>query len=206
MAKKTKQSAGSDLSHIAEGLRALAVPIAEIVPDPANARVHDEKNLAAIKASLRRFGQVSPLIVEDGTNVLRAGHGRLLAAQQLYAEGHDQWSQMAVLRAKWDPSTGTAFAIADNRSAELAEWDKAALEAQLRNLDVEDEDLEQMFADLAEDLELVVDLDDVDAGDDDDREIPERFQIMITCADENHQKELLAEFERRALECRALTS
>ena len=43
--------ADPDLAHIAEPLRHLAVPIGSLVADAANARRHDEKNLAAIKAS-----------------------------------------------------------------------------------------------------------------------------------------------------------
>ena len=43
------------------------VPVADLVPDPANPRSHPDENLDAIVASLRRFGQVEPLIVQAGT-------------------------------------------------------------------------------------------------------------------------------------------
>lgn len=48
-------------SSIAPSLRAHAVPIGELSPDPANARLHDERSIDAIKASLRRFGQQKPV-------------------------------------------------------------------------------------------------------------------------------------------------
>ena len=42
--------------------------------DPANVRKHGEKNLATIKASLSRFGQQKPIVV-DANGVVRAGNG-----------------------------------------------------------------------------------------------------------------------------------
>lgn len=43
------------LDHITESLRPLAVPIASLTLDPANARRHPEKNLGAVEASLRLY-------------------------------------------------------------------------------------------------------------------------------------------------------
>ena len=55
------------------------VPLDSLAPDPANARTHGDENLDAIEASLRRFGQVEPLVVQAGTGRIIAGHGRLAA-------------------------------------------------------------------------------------------------------------------------------
>jgi len=54
----------------------------EPLPDPANVRKHNERNLTAIAASLRRFGQQKPIII-DGDNIVRAGNGTLAAAKKL---------------------------------------------------------------------------------------------------------------------------
>src|SRR5262249_52481740 len=51
--------------------------------DPANARLHPETNLDAITASLRRFGQAEPLVVQAGTGRVIAGNGRLIAMKKL---------------------------------------------------------------------------------------------------------------------------
>ena len=72
-----------DLSHIALPLRPLAVSIDSLNLDPANARLHDEKNLAAIKGSLARFGQRLPLVVQKQGMIVRAGNGRVVAAKML---------------------------------------------------------------------------------------------------------------------------
>ena len=54
-----------------------------IVPDRANPRVHPEANLDAIVASLKRFGQAEPLVVQAKSGRLIAGHGRLMAMKEL---------------------------------------------------------------------------------------------------------------------------
>lgn len=206
MAKKTGKPATiePDLSHVAEALRPLVVSISEIIPDAANSRTHGRANLDTIKGSLRQFGQTTPLVVQADNGVLRAGHGRLAAARELIADGDLRWERMAVVKVAWDNVTGTAFSIADNRTAELAEWDAAALEKQLREINVGDEALQEMFSDLAEELDLIVaeEPEEVQPAED----VPERFQVMITCTDEGHQKLLLEELENRGIECRAIVS
>ncbi len=59
---------------IAEPIRALAVPLATLNPDPANARKHGPKNLDAMKASLAKFGQRKPIVVQRDGMVVRAGN------------------------------------------------------------------------------------------------------------------------------------
>lgn len=105
--------------------------VAELAQDPANARRHNEKNLAAIKASLLRFGQQKPIVVDSG-GVVRAGNGTLAAAQAL------GWTEIDCVISDLKGAEATAYAIADNRTAELAEWDEAALTATLQSLEHED--------------------------------------------------------------------
>jgi ParB-like nuclease domain len=59
------------------------VPIDSLHLDPANARLHPETNLDAITASLKRFGQAEPLVVQAGTSRVIAGNGRLVAMKEL---------------------------------------------------------------------------------------------------------------------------
>lgn len=103
------------------------VDIAQLSPDPANLRLHPEKNLSAIKASLRRFGQQKPIVV-DASNVVRAGNGTLAAAIEL------GWTEIDIVRSSLTGVDAVAYAIADNRTAELAEWDEATLKSVLTNL------------------------------------------------------------------------
>lgn len=110
-----------NLSHIAEPLRPLAVPIESLNLDPTNARSHDERNIAAIRASLARFGQRLPVVVQREGMVVRAGNGRVIAAREL------GWTHVAAVVVDESEVEATSFAIADNRSAELATWDEKAL-------------------------------------------------------------------------------
>ncbi len=98
--------------------------------DPANARAHGERNLAAIRNSLERFGQQKPIVVDAKGGVV-AGNGTLEAARQL------GWKTISVVRTSLAGQERVAFAIADNRSAELAAWDPDNLEAALSTLDAD---------------------------------------------------------------------
>lgn len=112
-------------------LGVVRVPIDTLVSDPANARKHGEENLDAITSSLRRFGQAEPLIVQEGTNKVIAGNGRLVAMKKL------GWQEADVVFLKIDDLNATALAIALNRTAELAEWDSPVLARLLEELRAE---------------------------------------------------------------------
>jgi ParB-like chromosome segregation protein Spo0J len=107
------------------------VPISSLSQDPSNARKHPDRNLEQIKASLRRFGQQKPIVV-DATNTVRAGNGTLAAAIAL------GWTSIAIVRSDLPKTELTAYAIADNRTAELAEWDAQILSATLADPEIGD--------------------------------------------------------------------
>lgn len=92
------------------------VKIDSLSLDPANARKHSKKNLDAIKGSLRKFGQQKPIVV-DKNGVVVAGNGTLAAAKEL------SWEEISAVRTELTGPEAMAFAAADNRTAELAEWD-----------------------------------------------------------------------------------
>jgi DNA modification methylase len=159
-----------DLSHITPELRALARPIEGLLPDPANARVHPERNLTALRASLANFTQRKNVVVQvrkDGTRVVRAGNGTLEAAKIL------GWTHLAWAEVEEDDVQATAFAIADNRTAELAEWEDDTLARLLDGLKKEGyEALDQLGFDERELAELLADLEEVPEGEDPGAEEP----------------------------------
>jgi len=108
--------------------------ITELSLDPSNVRKHSRRNLDAIKASLRKFGQQKPIVV-DAKGIVLAGNGTLTAAQEL------GWTEIQIVRTELAGVEATAFAIADNRTAELAEWEEDKLSQVLQSLKVEDADL-----------------------------------------------------------------
>jgi DNA methylase/ParB-like nuclease domain len=107
------------------------VPIDTLHPDPQNVRVHPEKNLHAIRDSLTAFGQQKPLVVTPDGLIL-AGNGTWTAARQL------GWTHIAAQVTTLAPALARAYALADNRTGELAGWDDAGLADLLRDLQAQE--------------------------------------------------------------------
>jgi ParB-like chromosome segregation protein Spo0J len=189
----------AELAWIAEPIRHLAVPVAELVFDPANARQHGEANLLAITGALRQFGQRVPIVVQREGMIVRAGNGRLQAAIDL------GWTHIAAVIIDEDNASAISFAIADNRTAELAEWDDAVLAQLLHAVEVGDADLQQMLGDLADDRGLFA-TDAATPADDESDRLRDAFAVLVTCEDEAQQLALLEEFTQRGLACRSLVS
>jgi DNA modification methylase len=118
-------------------LKALAKAFAPVVElraakglkvNPRNARSHSPRQVQQIAASVREFGWVAPIVVDEDDTVL-AGHGRLRAALLLNMEA------VPTIQVKHlTPERKRAFMLADNRLAELAEWDEELLTIELKEL------------------------------------------------------------------------
>lgn len=111
---------------------------------PRNPKKHDEENL---ELSIRRFGFTQPLLVDEGTEKLVAGHGRLEALLRM-----QKADEVPPDRIQIDPETGEwlvpvirgvefvsereaeAFLLADNRLVEMGGWDEKALSTILEDL------------------------------------------------------------------------
>ncbi len=164
MAKDRPADAGKGW-HGPDALRSLLVPIDSLSSDPSNARKHGERNIDAIVASLHRFGQRLPVVVQKQGMIVRAGNGRIEAMKRL------GWKQVAAVVVDESSVDATAFAIADNRTAELAEWDDETLASLLQSLDEADRDVAGFTeADLGELLERLTP--DVQVNEDDVPEPP----------------------------------
>lgn len=126
-----------------------SVQIESLSFDSNNARKHSQKNLDAIAASLSTFGQRKPIVVTQD-NVVVAGNGTLEAARML------GWLKIDVVRVPpdWSADQVKAFALADNRSAELAEWNPEVLSAQLLELNEADFDIEALGFEMPQQIEM----------------------------------------------------
>ena len=118
-----------NLSYIAEHLRKMAVPIDSLQLDPDNARRHDDANRASIRASLVERGQVLPITVRLFNRRVMTGNGTLEEARAL------GWTHIAAILLDYDEAQAAAWAIAHNRSAELATWDFEQLAATMVEFD-----------------------------------------------------------------------
>ena len=102
--------------------------IDQLKPDPANPRRHSKKQVRQIADSIKVFEFNVPILIDRHGNVI-AGHGRLLAAQEL------GWTEVPTLCLDHlTPAQVRAFRIADNKLTENADWDDRLLAQQLKDL------------------------------------------------------------------------
>ena len=103
---------------------------AELIPYANNPRNND-KAVDAVAASIRDFGFKIPIVV-DSDGVIVAGHTRLKAAQKLGLE-----SVPVIVADDLTEDQVKAFRLADNKTAELAEWDFETLEKELDEIKID---------------------------------------------------------------------
>jgi ParB-like chromosome segregation protein Spo0J len=160
-----------------------------------NARTHPKKQIEELRASLRDYGQVWPILVREDGEII-AGHGRRVAAA---LEG---LTEIKVLVARgWSEAQCRAFALLDNRIPLNAGWDAAKLaqelqrvksdggnplsigfsKGDLRKLDLEPVSVEPQLKGLA-------------------------FSVIVRCNDEDHQAQVLEMLEDQGLKCEAMIS
>jgi len=132
MARKTKTikvvAPSVELHKIHEQLVPLKIPIGMLVLDKENARDHNEQNIESIKTSLDEFGQRKCIVVKKNGMTVIAGNGTVTAAKQL------GWTHVAAIITDDDEVTAAAFALADNRTGELATWNYDQLVKTMSNL------------------------------------------------------------------------
>jgi ParB-like chromosome segregation protein Spo0J len=106
-------------------------PLERLRPYANNARIHSERQVEQIAASIREFGFTAPILVDSADGIL-AGHGRLQAAQLLgLAE------VPVVVLDHLDEKQRRAYLLADNRLAEGATWDEELLAKELAAIDLD---------------------------------------------------------------------
>lgn len=102
--------------------------VASLAPYARNARTHSPEQVAQIAASIRAFGFTVPVLVDTAGSII-AGHGRVLAAQQL---GLTEVPTMVA--DGWSAEQIRAYRIADNKLTLNAGWDDDALRFELGEL------------------------------------------------------------------------
>lgn len=125
-------------------------PVSDLIPYENNPRKNDSA-VDYVANSIKEFGFKVPIIV-GSDNVIVTGHTRLKAAIKLGL------TEVPVIVA--DDLTEeqiNAFRLADNKVAEMADWDFERLDLELESLDF---DMEQFGFEFEEELEMPTDLDD----------------------------------------------
>lgn len=104
------------------------IRIDELIPYENNAKIHGPEQIEQLRRSLREFGFVSPVLIDEDKNLI-AGHGRVEAAR---AEGMTEVPYVTV--SDLTEAQRRAYIIADNRLAETGEWDAARLKFEMEEL------------------------------------------------------------------------
>lgn len=115
-----------NIPQVSLPIRWLAV--ARLRPNAHNPRKHSKRQIKLIAASIKKFGFLNPIIVDEDNTIL-AGHGRLEASIQ---QGLTQVP--TVCFEHLTPLQKRAYLIADNKIAEEAGWDRELLAIELGTL------------------------------------------------------------------------
>ncbi len=127
-AKKTHNDAKVSNTPIWMADKVIQSQVSQIKPYANNNRVHAAKNIDKLKASVAKFGFVTPILL-DGSGTIIAGHGRYEAAKALGLK-----SVPTVVADHLSDAEVRALRIADNKLAELSDWNKAALQIEFAEL------------------------------------------------------------------------
>lgn len=104
------------------------IRIDELIPYENNAKIHGPDQIEQLRRSLREFGFVSPVLIDEDKNLI-AGHGRVEAAR---AEGMIEVPYVTV--SDLTEAQRRAYIIADNRLTEAGVWDAGRLKLEMQEL------------------------------------------------------------------------
>lgn len=104
------------------------VPVSQLRPNPQNPRLHNRHHIRVLARSMRRLGYISPIVV-DKSGMIVAGHLRFDALLMLDV------AEVWVVRLDYlTEAQVKAFMIADNKLAEMSEFDDRKLALLLQEL------------------------------------------------------------------------
>jgi ParB-like chromosome segregation protein Spo0J len=104
------------------------IPVAKLRPSKRNARTHSKKQIGQIANSIRRFGWTYPILTDEQHEII-AGFGRYKAAEHLGLK-----EVPVMVMTGLSEVEKCALALADNKIAANAGWDRAILAAELGEL------------------------------------------------------------------------
>ena len=136
------------------------VSIEKLIPYKNNAKIHDEKQIEQIAKSIKEFGFINPVLIDENYQII-AGHGRILGAKRLGME-----EVPCLFVEDLTDKQKRAYILADNRLTELGKWDKELLKVELEALNDVDFDITLTGFE----LEDFIDFSDIDEYYGDERE------------------------------------
>jgi DNA modification methylase len=147
-------------------------PITGLIAYAKNPRIHSKTQIAQIRASIRSYGMINPILVDMQGNVI-AGHGRILAGQEMGLT-----HLPVIVLDHLTEAEARQLRIADNRIAENGRWDDSLLSEELAALLEEKIDLTFLGFSETELKDLLAGLEQTGGTDED--AIPEPPQLVVT--------------------------
>ena len=186
----------------------------KLKPYGNNPNRHGKGQIEAIADSLTQYGWMAPLLIDSKGEII-AGEGRYLAARLVREQGRKipGWPDInlapVVRRGHLSEAQKRAYVIADNKLAELSEWDDERLAAEINALTLEDFDLKLTgFSEkeLKELLKPITGPEDPPPPKPGPDKYKEQYGVIVICADEAGQKKAYEELSCLGYQCRVVTT
>lgn len=197
--KASTVEATDGTAKINPALEVLARPVDSLRLDERNARKHERRSIDAIKTSLATYGQQKPIVALT-SGVVIAGNGTLEAAREL------GWDRLAVVTFDTeDAARARAFAIMDNRTADLSTWDRDILAELLAEVPVGDAPLVGFTSD---ELQTLISLSSGDptAGLTDESKHVGQYGVIVLCGDEDEQRDVYDRMTSEGFKCKVVAT
>ncbi len=195
-----------------EPLKIVELPFASLRPSPNNSRSHSPEQIAQIAASIKKFGFLVPILIDQDRNIL-AGEGRYLAVRSLPAY---KKNVPTISLAHLTAAERRAYIIADNQIALNSTWDPGKLSKEVVELMEQDFDISTIGFDNDQLLEILKDsstLDKVQAVGPYTRSTGEpkasagtgkksRLAVLVFCESVEDQEEVFSQLTDKGFECK----
>ena len=162
--------------------------IDDLTPYEKNARTHDEYQIEKLKNSLKEFGFINPVIIDEN-NMILVGHGRIMGAKELGIE------TVPCIRIKYlTDDQKKAYILADNKLSDLGGWDLDLLNEELISIDLDMSmfGFDEIELDDIEDTEIVED-EVPDVPDEPKAKIGDIYQLgnhRLMCGDSTSEEDV----------------
>jgi hypothetical protein len=184
----------------------------EVQKWPRNPKDHD---LHEIRKSFVRFGFTYPILLDEGTGKLVAGHGRLDTLQLMFDNGQDPPKRVEVEDGRWKVpvlkgvrfdnfAEAEAYLLADNRLSEIGGWKLDILSVILSEIVDVDGALDGIGYDIAEVMDIIEPVEKGSRGESEERISNRKYFILVPCRDEDHQSDLLETLLGQGIDCRGV--
>ena len=147
--------------------------------------------------TIKEFGFQQPIVVDKDMSII-VGHTRYEAAKKL------DLKTVPVVIADLPPLKAKAYRIADNRLNEDSEWDYNLLNIEFTDLLDNHYDLDNLGFNNKE-LENFINNENSNILDTSEKDLPEKYELMIQLDNLNDQEKLFNELKERGYNCKVLS-